>query len=188
MNIEISVDDQRLLCDLVSSEIDNTNTEIREQSERGNIEDVKILGTFKDRLKTLLRQLEDKSPAPASKKDIPAIYKQLREHQNALDSDIQKTVHDILEGIPGKTVSLIQSHAYAYVEGDDHWFETPVVGVRINDKGYLEVSLESTFEDTPDEEINEVPDWNEDYVRDDQDNYSDINWLSVLNSLVYVLN
>lgn len=61
MTVEISVDDQRLLCDLVCAEIDNTNVEIREQSERGNTEDVKILGAFKDRLKSVLKKLEIKN-------------------------------------------------------------------------------------------------------------------------------
>ena len=60
MTVEISVDDQRLLCDLICTEIDDTNIEIREQSERGNTEDVKVLGAYKDRLKSVLEKLKVK--------------------------------------------------------------------------------------------------------------------------------
>lgn len=60
MTVELSVDEQRLLCNLVCNEIDNTNIEIREQSERGNTEDVKVLSAFKYRLKSVLETLKVK--------------------------------------------------------------------------------------------------------------------------------
>lgn len=114
--------------------------------------------------------------------DIKKAYERLREQQKQLDETVKETIKSIISKLPDKTLSLCASHAYSYVEATDNWIEVPVYGVRLKDD-VLEVSLETNLDDAD----QQIPDWSEDYVFDDYDHYSTINWLSVLNSITYCL-
>lgn len=114
-----------------------------------------------------------------TKKKIQAQYDALRAEKQALEDKIRDLVFNILNQLPRKCVSFVDNHAYCYVEGYENWIEVPVYGARIKD-GSIELSLEIDYDMNKDKD---VPSWAEADVRAENDNYTDINWLTILYSL-----
>lgn len=114
--------------------------------------------------------------------EIKAACERLEEQKRQLDENIKRTIRAIVDEIPGRTISLTDCHAYACVEGAEHWMEVSVYGVRLRNRN-LEVSLEYHIDDNG----GKTACWDEHYTADDHDRHCSINWLSVLNSLSFCL-
>ena len=113
------------------------------------------------------------------KEKINALYESLRAEKNALEGKIRDAVFDILNQLPNKTASFIDNHAYCYVEGEENFIEVPVFGIRINKKT-IELSFAADYDEDTDKD---VPSWSNYDIRTECDNYTDINWLSILYNL-----
>lgn len=116
------------------------------------------------------------------KEDLKKKYTALDERQKAVKQEAADIVRDLLKERGPEGISLVNNPAYILVEGCDYWLEDSIYGVRLRNDA-IEVSLDTLCN----EEMEDIPDWNESSCRTEFDHYSDINWLSLLDSIIYAL-
>ena len=114
--------------------------------------------------------------------DIKKKHKELSEHVTILEEEAKQFVRQILKETGADGISLVGSPAYTLVEGCDYWFEDSIYGIRLR-----EDTIEITLDTNCDDAGNDIPDWDENNCRTEFDHYTDINWLSVLDSIQYCM-
>lgn len=122
-------------------------------------------------------------------KNYKKIHEELDQKRRAMNEEIKKHIYDILLQVPGMTLDLQASPAYATVETmADEWVEHSIYGVRLHKSGddsyYIECTTETEYPDEDPETLLAEPKWDEeDCCIDEFDHYSTINWLSLLRAV-----
>lgn len=110
--------------------------------------------------------------------EIKENCKRLFDEQKRIDSEARETIIAFLKTLPERRMSIINNPAYALVDGCDSWFEDTIYGVALQGNT-LYFSMDTDIS----EELEDITSWDCNHMVDEQAEYVQVNWLSVLESI-----
>ena len=115
--------------------------------------------------------------------EIKEIFNRLNEEQKRINSEAREAIITLLRTLPERKISLVGNCAYSLIEGCDNWLEAPIYGVQLQ-----EDTLSFSTDTFLTEELEDIPSWDKDDIVSENNDYINVNWLSLLEAVASAAN